>query len=106
MAPAECARTSIRSSPRWARRTSRSLTRRSTRKVAGSAGSAEPPTPRGSTRMSRRALASPAANGIHLGPLFIHVYGLMYVIGIAVALYIATRRWAAAGGGRSLVYDV
>ena len=45
-------------------------------------------------------------NGIHLGPLFIHVYGLMYVIGITLAIYITGRRWAAAGGDRSLVYDV
>src|SRR5215469_2746444 len=51
-------------------------------------------------------IPSPPANGIHLGPLFIHVYGLMYLIGIALAVYIATRRWAAAGGDRALVYDV
>src|SRR5215469_6294841 len=51
-------------------------------------------------------IPSPPANGIHLGPLFIHVYGLMYLIGIALAVYITTRRWAAAGGDRSLVYDV
>ena len=56
-----------------------------------------------------RALASipsPPTNGIHLGPLFIHVYGLMYVIGISLAIYITIRRWTAAGGDRSLVYDV
>ena len=51
-------------------------------------------------------IPSPPANGIHLGPLFIHVYGLMYVIGIALAVYITARRWAEAGGDRSLVYDV
>jgi prolipoprotein diacylglyceryl transferase len=51
-------------------------------------------------------IPSPPVSGIHLGPLFIHVYGLMYVIGIALAIYITGRRWAAAGGDRSLVYDV
>jgi prolipoprotein diacylglyceryl transferase len=51
-------------------------------------------------------IPSPPASGIHLGPLFVHVYGLMYVIGIALAVYIAGRRWAAAGGDRALVYDV
>jgi prolipoprotein diacylglyceryltransferase len=51
-------------------------------------------------------LPSPPANGIRLGPLFIHVYGLMYVIGIILAIYITARRWAEAGGDRSLVYDV
>ena len=51
-------------------------------------------------------IPSPPANGFHLGPLFLHVYGLMYVVGIALAVYITGRRWAAAGGDRSLVYDV
>jgi prolipoprotein diacylglyceryl transferase len=51
-------------------------------------------------------IPSPPASGIHLGPLFVHVYGLMYVIGIALAVAITARRWAAAGGDRSLVYDV
>src|SRR5260221_524106 len=31
-------------------------------------------------------IPSPPAGGIHLGPLFVHVYGLMYVIGIAQAV--------------------
>ncbi len=30
----------------------------------------------------------------------------MYVVGIALAIYITGRRWAAADGDRSLVYDV
>ena len=51
-------------------------------------------------------IPSPPFSGIHLGPLFIHLYGLMYVIGIALAVYITGRRWAAAGGDRALVYDV
>jgi prolipoprotein diacylglyceryl transferase len=51
-------------------------------------------------------IPSPPVSGIHLGPLFLHVYGLMYVIGIALAVYITGRRWAAAGGDRELVYDV
>ncbi|MGH3304459.1 MAG: prolipoprotein diacylglyceryl transferase [Streptosporangiaceae bacterium] len=51
-------------------------------------------------------IPSPPANGVHLGPLDIHVYSLMYVIGIALAIWITIRRWTAAGGDRSLVYDV
>jgi phosphatidylglycerol---prolipoprotein diacylglyceryl transferase len=51
-------------------------------------------------------IPSPPASGIHLGPLFVHVYGLMYVIGIALAVYLTARRWEAAGGDRALVYDV
>jgi prolipoprotein diacylglyceryl transferase len=51
-------------------------------------------------------LPSPTVNGFHLGPLFVHFYGLMYVIGIALAIYITRRRWQAAGGDPVLVADV
>ena len=51
-------------------------------------------------------IPSPPVSGVHIGPLFVHVYGLMYVIGIALAVYITSRRWAAAGGDRALVSDV
>jgi prolipoprotein diacylglyceryl transferase len=56
--------------------------------------------------MTSAFIPSPPASGIHLGPLIIHAYGLMYVIAIALAVSITARRWAAAGGDRSLVYDV
>jgi prolipoprotein diacylglyceryl transferase len=52
------------------------------------------------------SIPSPSVSGIHLGPLFLHFYGLMYVVGIALAVAITTRRWAAVGGDRELVYDV
>jgi prolipoprotein diacylglyceryl transferase len=51
-------------------------------------------------------IPSPAVNGIHVGPLFIHFYGLMYVLGIALAVIIVRRRWRAAGGDIALVTDV
>jgi prolipoprotein diacylglyceryl transferase len=51
-------------------------------------------------------LPSPSINGFHIGPLFLHFYGLMYVVGIALAIYIARRRWRAAGGNPALVADV
>jgi prolipoprotein diacylglyceryl transferase len=51
-------------------------------------------------------LPSPTTNGFHVGPLFIHVYGLMYVVGIALAIYITRRRWKAVGGDPALVADV
>jgi prolipoprotein diacylglyceryl transferase len=51
-------------------------------------------------------IPSPPVSGIHLGPLFVHFYGLMYVVAIALAVFITTRRWAAVGGDRELVYDV
>jgi prolipoprotein diacylglyceryl transferase len=51
-------------------------------------------------------IPSPSVSGIHVGPLLVHFYGLMYVVAIALAIYIARRRWAAAGGDPSLVGDV
>jgi prolipoprotein diacylglyceryl transferase len=51
-------------------------------------------------------LPSPSVNGFHAGPLFVHFYGLMYVVGIALAVYITRRRWQAAGGDPALVADV
>jgi prolipoprotein diacylglyceryl transferase len=62
--------------------------------------------------MAQSALAlgqyipSPPVSGFHIGPAFIHFYGLMYVVGIALAIYITRRRLAAAGGDPALVYDV
>jgi prolipoprotein diacylglyceryl transferase len=51
-------------------------------------------------------IPSPAIQGIHLGPLFIHFYALMYLVGIAAAIVITRRRWAAAGGDPELIWDV
>ena len=51
-------------------------------------------------------IPSPPSSGIHLGPAYIHAYGLMYVIGITLAIWITRRRWAAAGGDPALVTDV
>lgn len=56
--------------------------------------------------LSPAFIPSPPVSGVHLGPLFIHFYGLMYVVGITLAIYITRRRWAAAGGDAALVYDV
>ena len=51
-------------------------------------------------------IPSPSANGFHLGPLYFHFYGLMYVIGITLAIIITRRRWRAVGGNPDLVGDV
>ncbi len=59
--------------------------------------------------MPTHALAfipSPPVSGVHLGPLFVHFYGLMYVIGIALAIYITRRRWGAVGGDPDLVQTI
>jgi prolipoprotein diacylglyceryl transferase len=51
-------------------------------------------------------LPSPPSNGFYIGPLFVHAYGLCYVVGVIAAVTIAVRRWEAQGGSRELVYDV
>jgi prolipoprotein diacylglyceryl transferase len=51
-------------------------------------------------------IPSPPVSGFHLGPLFVHFYGLMYVVGITLAIVITRRRWRAMGGDPALVGDV
>jgi prolipoprotein diacylglyceryl transferase len=51
-------------------------------------------------------IPSPSANGFHLGPLFVHAYGLAYVFAVIAAVAVTVRRWEARGGERQLVYDV
>jgi len=38
-------------------------------------------------------IPSPHASGFHIGPLFVHVYGVMYVLALAAAILITRRRW-------------
>jgi hypothetical protein len=52
------------------------------------------------------SLSSIANNRIHLGPLFVHAYGLTYLAALLVAVAIISRRWERAGGDRQLVQEV
>ena len=51
-------------------------------------------------------IPSPPISGFHIGPLFIHVYALMYLVGIAVAIVMTRRRYSAVGGHPDLVGEV
>jgi prolipoprotein diacylglyceryl transferase len=51
-------------------------------------------------------IPSPPVSGFHIGPVEIHYYALMYLIGIALAIWITRRRWQARGGDPDLVADV
>jgi prolipoprotein diacylglyceryl transferase len=51
-------------------------------------------------------IPSPPINGFHVGPLFVHFYGLMYVIGITLAVLITQRRVRASGGDASVVGEI
>src|SRR5258707_13096488 len=57
-------------------------------------------------RMPCSHTPTPPVNGFHIGPLFVHFYGLMYVIGITLAVIITQRRVRASGGDPSVVGDV
>src|SRR5919198_5376637 len=52
------------------------------------------------------SIPSPSSNGLQLGPLFVHAYGLAYVVAVLAAVAIAARRWEARGGDRALVREV
>jgi prolipoprotein diacylglyceryl transferase len=44
------------------------------------------------------SIPPPPTNGIQVGPLFFHLYGLCIAIGILAAVSLARRRWQQAGG--------
>ncbi|HEX5309750.1 MAG TPA: prolipoprotein diacylglyceryl transferase [Solirubrobacteraceae bacterium] len=51
-------------------------------------------------------IPSPPTNGFHVGPLFVHAYGIAYVLAVVAAIAITVRRWQAKGGSHELVYEV
>jgi prolipoprotein diacylglyceryltransferase len=52
------------------------------------------------------SIPSPSINSFHIGPLDIHFYALMYLVGIAVAIMLTRRRWRAVGGDPELVGEI
>jgi len=52
------------------------------------------------------SIPSPSQNTIDIGPLSIHVYGILLAIGVVIATVIATRRWAKWGHDRHDFDDV
>jgi prolipoprotein diacylglyceryl transferase len=52
------------------------------------------------------SIPSPPGNGLHVGPFFVHAYGLAYVAAIVAAVLITRRRWHARGGEPGLVDEV
>jgi prolipoprotein diacylglyceryl transferase len=51
-------------------------------------------------------ISSPSANGFHIGPLFVHVYGLSYVVGVGAAIVMTGLLWKREGGDPRLPQDV
>ena len=50
-------------------------------------------------------IPSPPANGVHIGPFFLHAYGIAYVFAVLGAIVVTSRRWEALGGHRELVQE-
>ena len=51
-------------------------------------------------------IPSPSINSFDIGPLVIHFYALMYLVGITFAVIITRRRWRAVGGDPDLVGEI
>jgi prolipoprotein diacylglyceryl transferase len=51
-------------------------------------------------------IPSPDSGEIQIGPVAVHVYGLMYAIGVFAAVMLTARLWERRGGHRELVHDV
>jgi prolipoprotein diacylglyceryl transferase len=52
------------------------------------------------------SIPSPSTGVYHVGPLTIHMYGLMLLLGIAACIWLTGRRWVRLGGDWDLVYRV
>jgi prolipoprotein diacylglyceryl transferase len=52
------------------------------------------------------AIPSPSTGVYHVGPLTLHMYGVMLLLAIAGAVWLTGRRWVAWGGDWDLVYRI
>jgi prolipoprotein diacylglyceryl transferase len=50
-------------------------------------------------------IPSPSSNGFHIGPLFFHAYGIMYVLAVAAAILVGRHRWRRNGGDPDVAYE-
>ncbi len=50
------------------------------------------------------AIPSPHSGLVHLGPLLIHMYGVMLLLGIAAAIWLTGVRWVRFGGDWDLIF--
>jgi prolipoprotein diacylglyceryl transferase len=56
--------------------------------------------------MTLAYIPSPSSNGFHVGPLFVHVYGLMYVLAVIAAILITRWLWVRVGGRGGLPAEI
>jgi prolipoprotein diacylglyceryl transferase len=51
-------------------------------------------------------IPSPSNNGFHLGPFFVHAYGLAYVFAVAAAIIVTRELWKRDGGDPNLPQEI
>jgi prolipoprotein diacylglyceryl transferase len=51
-------------------------------------------------------IPSPSENGFHIGPLFVHAYGLAYVFAVAAAILVTRELWKRDGGDPNLPQEI
>jgi prolipoprotein diacylglyceryl transferase len=51
-------------------------------------------------------IPSPSSNGFHLGPFFVHAYGLAYVFAVAAAIIVTRELWKRDGGDPNLPQEI
>ncbi len=51
-------------------------------------------------------IPSPSSSGFHIGPLFVHAYGLMYVIAVIAAIVVTAALWVRVGGRKELPAEI
>jgi prolipoprotein diacylglyceryl transferase len=51
-------------------------------------------------------IPSPSGNGFHVGPLFVHAYGLAYVVAVAAAIIVTSELWRHDGGDPRLPQQI
>jgi prolipoprotein diacylglyceryl transferase len=55
--------------------------------------------------MTTAFIPSPSSSGFHVGPLYLHAYGIAYVFAVAAAILVSRHRWEKLGGKREMVYE-
>ncbi len=51
-------------------------------------------------------IPSPSGNGFHIGPFFVHAYGLAYVFAVAAAIIVTRELWRRDGGDPRLPQEI
>jgi prolipoprotein diacylglyceryl transferase len=62
--------------------------------------------PLSSVTLVTASIPSPSARWFDVGPLHVHYYALLILLGVVAAIWLTYRRWTARGGDPDLVFEV